>query len=68
MKKLITSLLALLCVFGFQPITMYAEENSTEDSNTNTDNKDKETIIKIKKLRMILVLHYILEKRVKNNA
>lgn len=43
MKKLITSLLALLCVFGSQPITMYAEENSTEDSNTNTDNKDKET-------------------------
>ena len=46
MKKLITSLLALLCVLGSQPITMYAEENSngnsTEGSNTNTDNKDKE--------------------------
>lgn len=45
MKKLITSLLALLCVFGSQPITMYAEENSsenensTENTNNNKDNK-----------------------------
>ena len=47
MKKVITSLLALLCVIGSHPITMYAEEisneNSTEGTNTNTDNKDKET-------------------------
>ena len=42
MKKIIASLLALLCVFGSQPITMYAEENSSENENstenTNTDN------------------------------
>lgn len=48
MKKVITSLLALLCVFGSQSITMYAEENSSgnenfnEGTSTNTDDKDKE--------------------------
>ena len=43
MKKLITSLLALLCVFGSQPITMYAEENSTENTNTDNTNSGQET-------------------------